>query len=135
MARASWAVPPCCANAAVESVRADTAPMISVRNIGSLHAWFGHRKWFAGALPHWLPDEPARKSSLNCEKCCVPAVGINAAINSRDFGTFRWQLNEQKLHPSAALWKGPRTSEIGTNRTYRNVCVWKPAPPYAPPQG
>jgi hypothetical protein len=41
----------------------------------------------------------------------VPAVGINAAINSRDFGTFRWQLNEQKLHPSAALWKGPRTSE------------------------
>jgi hypothetical protein len=52
----------------------------------------------------------------------VPAVGINAAINSRDFGTFRWQLNEQKLHPSAALWKGPRTSEIGTNRTYRNVC-------------
>ena len=62
------------------------------------------------------------KSSLNCQKCYVPAVGINAAIDSRDFGTFRWQLNEQKLHPSAALWKGPRTSEIGTNRTYRNVC-------------
>jgi hypothetical protein len=44
----------------------------------------------------WLAtDEPATKSSLNCQKCYVPAVGINAAVNSRDFGTFRWQLNEK----------------------------------------
>jgi hypothetical protein len=44
----------------------------------------------------WLaPDEPATKSSLNCQKCYVPAVGIKAAVNSRDFGTFRWQLNEK----------------------------------------
>jgi hypothetical protein len=70
----------------------------------------------SGSRAHYLIGylmSQGGKSSLNCEKCCVPAVGINAAINSRDFGTFRWQLNEQKLHPSAALWKGPRTSEIG----------------------
>ena len=43
----------------------------------------------------------------------MPTIGINAAVNSRDFGTFRWQLNDKKLHQSAALWKGPRTSGIG----------------------
>src|SRR5262249_42002961 len=36
IARASWGELPCCANAAVESARADTAPIISVRNIGIL---------------------------------------------------------------------------------------------------
>src|SRR5262249_61030065 len=40
MARASWGELPCCANAAVEGARADTAPIISVRNIGILSfAW------------------------------------------------------------------------------------------------
>ena len=33
----------------------------------------------------------------------MPAVGINAAINSRDFGTFRWQLNEKATPVCCAL--------------------------------
>src|SRR5215468_9196541 len=52
MARASWAVPPCCANAAAESARADTVPMMSVRNIGILLClvWDATRG-FARGLP------------------------------------------------------------------------------------
>src|SRR5262249_55526213 len=39
-----------CANAAAESVRADTAPIISARNIGNPPV-LGRRKWFAAARP------------------------------------------------------------------------------------
>jgi hypothetical protein len=35
-----------------------------------------------------------RKAAVYLRSAIVPAVGINAAVNSRDFGTFRWQLNE-----------------------------------------
>ena len=48
MALASWAVPnwPCCANVAVDRVQAaaDIAPIMSLRIIGPLHGWFGHRE-------------------------------------------------------------------------------------------
>src|SRR5262249_6147226 len=58
IARASWGEPPCCANAAVESARADTAPIIRVRNIGILSFWLGRRKWFAGCLAIHFPVLP-----------------------------------------------------------------------------
>jgi hypothetical protein len=36
----------------------------------------------------------------------VPAVGINAAVNSRDVGTFRRQLNEKKATPVCRALEG-----------------------------
>src|SRR5262249_15074618 len=60
IARASCSVPPCCANAAAESVRADTAPIISVRNIGNPPA--------LGCLMSQRP-----KAASKIQKCyCLP---------------------------------------------------------------
>jgi hypothetical protein len=52
------------ANAAAESVRADTAPIISVRNIGNPPV-LARRKWFAAARPRTVSAKliaPAKKA-------------------------------------------------------------------------
>jgi hypothetical protein len=86
MARASGGVPPCCANAAAESVRADTAPIISVRNIGKLPVLgLGAPQVVRGRINLvWLLDERATKSSLrSLDRRRLYKVGFRSKADSR----------------------------------------------------
>jgi hypothetical protein len=46
----------------------------------------------------------------------MPAVGVHAASNGRDFGTSRWLLCTT-LHQLIIMWKSMESQKLGTFRT------------------